>query len=275
MGIKSFDRKFGADRLKELPAAPAVYLFTDADGEVIYVGKAVDVRRRLQSYRNAGRRKAHRKMRALVRAAAGLEVRLQPSERDALLVENELIRTLRPRFNVDGAYHFLYPAIGCGLRGGDLWLCFTTDVAPFEDLGLAWFGVFRSRLRSRDAFDALCDLLGRVGHREPASRLRDVPRRRGARTVAFRQAADLAPAVAALLAGESDALLPALALRLIEKPDARRDAPAVEEALRTLGDFHVRDAARLRRVRQAAGIEGGYVDQARRDALFIAHGQPG
>ena len=77
-----------------------MYLFADATGRVLYVGKAKDLRRRLAGYRNASRRKAHRKMRTLVRAAASLEVRPQLSETQALLLENELIRTLRPPYNV-------------------------------------------------------------------------------------------------------------------------------------------------------------------------------
>lgn len=272
MGLKRFDRKFGADWLRELPAAPAVYLFKDADGEVLYAGKAVNIRRRLQNYRNASRRKAHRKMRALVRAASELEVRLQPSERDALLAENELIRTLRPRYNVDGAYAFLYPAIGCAVRGADLWLCFTTRTDEFESLGLRWHGVFRSRLRSRDAFDALVSLLARVGHREPRSRMRDAPRVRGSLVAAFRRVEALAPAIEALLGGRDDALLEQLAIRLLEKPDARRDAEAVGEELRRLRRFYATDARRLGAVRRAAGIDASFVAQEERDALFISHG---
>ena len=61
MATKAFDRKFGAALLRELPAAPAVYLFKDRDGTVLYAGKARNIRRRLASYRNATRRKAHRK----------------------------------------------------------------------------------------------------------------------------------------------------------------------------------------------------------------------
>jgi excinuclease ABC subunit C len=273
--VKRFDRKFGADWLRELPAAPAVYLFKDADGEVLYAGKAVNIRRRLQSYRNASRRKVHRKMRDLVREASELEVRLQLSERDALLAENELIRNLRPRYNVDGAYTFLYPAIGCVLRGGDVWLCFTTHTDAFVQLGLRWHGVFRSRLRSRDAFEALVSLLGRIGHLEPRSRMHGVPRLRGSRAVAFRRVEALAPAIAGLLAGEDDALLEALSMRLLEKPDARRDAEAVGEELRRLRDFYARDARRLCAVRRAAGIETTFVAQEERDALFIAHGGAG
>ncbi len=272
MGLKRFDRKFGADLLRELPAAPAVYLFKDGDGQVLYAGKAVNIRRRLQSYRNASRRKAHRKMRELVRCASELEVRLQASERDALLAENELIRTLRPPYNVDGAYTFLYPAVGCGVRNDDLWLAFTTHTEAYEALGLRWHGVFRSRLRCRDAFDALVSALARIGHLEPRSRLGDVPRRRGSRVVALRRVADLASPVSRWLTGESDDLLETLSLRLLEKPDARRDAGEVGEELRRLRAFYTRDARRLRAVREAAGIGDAFVDQERRDALFIAHG---
>ena len=45
--MKPFDRKFGEGWLRQLPAAPGVYLFKDQRGEVLYAGKAKDVRRRL------------------------------------------------------------------------------------------------------------------------------------------------------------------------------------------------------------------------------------
>src|SRR5262249_15694018 len=165
VGGTHFDRKFGADWLRELPPAPGVYLFKDERGGVLYAGKAKDVRRRLQGYRNATRRKAHRKMRALVRAARSLEVRIVPSERAALLVENELIRTLRPPYNVDGAFSFLYPALGVGRDASRVLLAFTSTPEAWSGLGLRWHGCFRARARTRAAFDALVALLGRLGHR--------------------------------------------------------------------------------------------------------------
>lgn len=264
-----FDRKFGPALVRELPAAPAVYLFKDEDGKVLYVGKAKNVRRRLQGYRSAPARKAHRKMRRVVRAAAALEVRMQASERDALLLENELIRTLRPRFNVDGAYSFLYPAIGIGIRGPHTLLCFTTRVDVFAELGLRWHGCFRSRARALAAFEALVGLLGFLGHREPSSRLRALPRARGSRTVAFRRIEALAPALECLLSGESDAVLPELAARLLERAAARRAASEVGEQLRLLAAFFESDARRLHDALRAAG-RSGYVGQAERDALFLA-----
>jgi len=121
----------------------------------------------------------------------------------------------------------------------------------------------------RDA-EALVALLEFLGHREPASRLRGIPRIRGSRTVAFRRVEPLVPPLALLLAGESKAALPELAARLLEKPAARRSAAEVEERLRLLDAFFETDARRLREALRAAGGRDGFVRQEERDALFIA-----
>ena len=270
MGVTLFDRKFGAALVRELPREPGVYLFRDAEGRVLYAGKAKDLRRRLAGYRTASRRKAHRKMRALVREAVSLEIRPQESEHQALLLENELIRTLRPAYNVDGAYAFLYPALGVGHHDGRLLLAFTSTPEAWSDLDLRWHGCFRSRLRARAAFDALVALFARLGHREPMSRLPDVPLRRGARLEALRRVPPELPAAAvAFLAGDSTDLLPLLFDRLLESASARRQAAEVAEALRTLDDFAREDIAPLRRALQKLG-RSGYVPGDERDALFIA-----
>ena len=275
MGTKRFDRKFGADRVRELPAEPGVYLFRDERGQVLYAGKARNLRRRLRGYRNATRRKAHRKMRALVREASSLEVRVQPTERDALLVENELIRTLRPRYNVDGAFSFLYPAIGIGLRDRQAVLGFTTTPDAWRELGLRWHGSFRSRRRARDAFDALVGLLGFLAHPEPRGRLPRVPRPRGSRLVAFRRLdPDLLRMLGRLLSGESPRALEALSLRLLDRPAARRDAERVEADLRRVAAFYRSDLATLRRALRAANRSGTFVPQGERDALFLSQRHP-
>lgn len=270
MGVRRFDRKFGVDFVRDLPEAPAVYLFKDEDGTVLYAGKAKNVKKRLSGYRTTSRRKAHRKMRTLVREAHALEVRVQPSERDALLLENELIRTLRPRYNVEGAFDFLYPAIGTGAGNGQLWLCFTTDLDAHAHLDLHWHGAFRPRWRAREAFDALVDLLGRIGHLEPRSRLPEAPRRRGARWVGVRRLPeDWLGTIRAFFDGESDALLGRLVQQLLERTAARHDASEVQESLDALRTFYAQDARRLRDALRAAGRPPGFVAQAERDALFI------
>jgi excinuclease ABC subunit C len=265
-----FERKFGADRLAALPRGPGVYLFRDAQGRVLYVGKAKELRRRLANYRAASRRKAHRKMRALVRAAAALETRPVASELDALLLENELIRSLRPPFNVDGAFSFLYPAIGVGQDDERVVLAFTSAPAEWSDLAVRWHGCFRSRARARAAFEALASLFGRLGHREPPSRRPAVPRRRGARLEAFRRLpGDVASGTDRFFSGESTELLGQLFQRLLDSTAARRGAAEVEEHLRTLAAFAQQDVAALRRALEKTG-RSGWVAGEERDALFIA-----
>jgi excinuclease ABC subunit C len=268
--MRRFDRKFGPDLLRELPEGPAVYLFRDAAGEVLYAGKAKNVRRRLASYRNASRRKAHRKMRAVVRDAHSLEVRPQESEEAALLLENELIRRLRPRYNVDGAFDFLYPAIGTGRNGDQLLLCFSSRPEAFAGLRLRWHGSFRPRHRARDAFEALVGLLGRIGHPEPRGQLPEAPRLRGSRLVGVRRAPPvLLGAARRFLDGESDALLGRLFAELLERAGARHEATEVQEALRSLQAFYRDDVLRLRAARRAVGREDRFVPRSERDALFI------
>ena len=271
MGERRFDRKFGAELVRGLPQGPGVYLFRAPDGAPLYVGKAVNLRRRLARYRNSGRRQVYRKQRLLVREASSLEIRPCASEAEALLLENELIRSLRPRYNVDGAFHFLYPAIGTGHTGDRLLLCLTTRIEAYQPLGLRWHGVFRPRHRARDAFDALVFLLSRIGHPEPRARLPRAPRLRGSRLVALRRTPpELLAPLRDFLDGRSDALLETLFAALLERSAARRDAAAVQAALDTLADFFARDAVRLRRARERAGFPDPFVPQARRDALFLA-----
>lgn len=268
--MRGFDAKFGADRLSELPQSPGVYLFLDDAGSVLYVGKAKDLRRRLTSYRNATRRKAHRKMRTLVRVAASLEIRPQETETQALLLENELIRTLRPPYNVDGAFSFLYPALGVGRHDGRVLLAFTSTPDDWDALDVRWHGAFRSRRRARAAFDALSGLFGRIGHAEPASRLPSVPLRRGVRLEAFRRVPDeLADAANAFLAGESTELLALLFVRLLESSHARLEAAEVQQELRTLRTFVRTDVAPLQSALRATN-RADFVPGHERDALFIA-----
>jgi excinuclease ABC subunit C len=267
--VSLFDRKFGPERLRELPRGPGVYLFRDLEGRVLYAGKARDLRRRLAGYRNASRRKVHHKMRALVREAASLEVRPQDSEAQALLLENELIRTLRPPFNVDGAFPFLYPTLGVGRDAGRALLAFTSTPEQWSSLAVQWHGCFRSRVRARAAFDALVALFGRLGHREPVSRLPGVPLRRGVRLEAFRELPpELVVEADAYLSGASMDLPALLCEYLLEKTSARSEAARVEEELRVLDDFARKEVADLQRALQKVG-RSGWVPGEQRDALFI------
>ncbi len=266
-----FDRKFGERLIEELPVTPGVYLFKDGEGAVIYVGKAGNIRRRLQQYRNATRRKVHRKMRTLIREASTLEVIHRDSEREALLLENELIRKLRPAYNEDGTYDFLYPAIGIGGTEKQALLCFTTHVYAWSDLDLRWYGVFKSRRRALAAFESLVYLLSLVGHIERTIHLPPHERIRGSRLTGFRRlASELVVSLDAFLSGAGHDTLVPLTRQLLDKPLARRDASEVQRNIRLLKYFHDRDLDPLRAAMHADGRSGTYVPQDERDALFLA-----
>jgi excinuclease ABC subunit C len=83
----------------ELPASPGVYLYKDAYGETIYVGKATNLRARVRSY-FSDERLADTKTGTLISEARDVEYILVDNEKEALALENNLIKRWKPRFNV-------------------------------------------------------------------------------------------------------------------------------------------------------------------------------
>ena len=84
--------------LKTLPSKPGVYRMIDRDGELLYVGKARNLKKRVQSYARLGGH-THRIAR-MISATASMEFVTTGTETEALLLEANLIKRLRPRFNV-------------------------------------------------------------------------------------------------------------------------------------------------------------------------------
>jgi excinuclease ABC subunit C len=88
-----------ARKLPHLPDSPGVYLWKDADGRVLYVGKAKRLRSRVRSYW-AQEHEASPKTRGLLRKAHDVDTIVVPSEAHALILEATLIKEYRPRFNI-------------------------------------------------------------------------------------------------------------------------------------------------------------------------------
>ncbi|MCQ2379224.1 MAG: GIY-YIG nuclease family protein, partial [Victivallaceae bacterium] len=85
----------------EIPAKPGVYIYRDRFDRVIYVGKAVNLRRRMSSYFQLSRRNAaDPKLRSLIHSIAGWSYEVVHSEAEALLLEARLIKTYAPHYNI-------------------------------------------------------------------------------------------------------------------------------------------------------------------------------
>ena len=84
--------------VKTLPNSPGVYRMIGADGDVLYVGKARSLKKRVQSYTRLGGHS--NRIARMIAATAGMEIITTATESDALLLEANLIKRLRPRYNV-------------------------------------------------------------------------------------------------------------------------------------------------------------------------------
>jgi excinuclease ABC subunit C len=87
------------EKIRTLPTQPGVYLYKNAEGEVIYVGKAKNLRSRVRSYLLEANQ-ANAKTGSLMREAVDLDYILVANEHEALALENNLIKQRKPRFNI-------------------------------------------------------------------------------------------------------------------------------------------------------------------------------
>ncbi|MCW2118301.1 excinuclease ABC subunit UvrC [Flavobacterium sp. 7A] len=85
-------------QIQTLPDGPGVYQYYDKDGKILYVGKAKNLKKRVSSYFNKVHDSA--KTNVLVKKIVTIKHIVVPTETDALLLENNLIKTLQPRYNV-------------------------------------------------------------------------------------------------------------------------------------------------------------------------------
>jgi excinuclease ABC subunit C len=102
-------------KIRTIPTAPGVYLYKNAEGQVIYVGKAKNLRNRVSSYFHEGR-VADAKTGTLVREAADVDYIVVANNKEALALENNLIKQKKPRFNIllrdDKTYPYVKLTLG-------------------------------------------------------------------------------------------------------------------------------------------------------------------
>lgn len=136
------------DKIDLLPHSPGVYRYYNSAGEVIYVGKAKDLFKRVHQYFVPAER-LNTKTRILVSKIADVQYSVVDTEADALLLENNLIKQFKPRYNILLKDSKTYP-----------WICVTNDPFPrvlltrrVDRNGSRYFGPYSSVLHARYLLD--------------------------------------------------------------------------------------------------------------------------
>ena len=133
------------DKIKLFPHSPGVYRYYDAEGNVIYVGKAKDLHKRVAQYFVSPDRLT-RKTAVMVSKIADAEYTVVDSESDALLLENNLIKQFKPRYNILLKDSKTYPWI-C-VSAGDFPKVFLTRRVVKD--GSRYFGPYSSVVHARN-----------------------------------------------------------------------------------------------------------------------------
>lgn len=236
---KRFEEKFFDD----LPTGAGVYLMLDRLGSILYIGKAKNLKRRLQSYKNAKPGQVPEHTIEMLDRVSRIVWELQPSESHALAREYDLIREVKPMFNIAGTDPEL-----------DLYIAYKVERAPQAEVihfrlssyrcfekGFRAFGSYNHRRKAKAGYGALLRLLyaatttaerrfsfpARIARTSPAYSF-SVPFVRGAREELDR-----------FLRGQDDAFLHTLCAELLNNeripPFVR---PGLQNDLRAVAAFY-------------------------------------
>ena len=141
------------DKIRLFPHSPGVYRYYDAEGNVIYVGKAKDLHKRVAQY-FVPQERLTRKTAVMVSKIADAQYTVVESEADALLLENNLIKQFKPRYNILLKDSKTYP-----------WICVSADYYPKVFLtrrvvkdGSRYFGPYSSVLHARNLIELIHNL---------------------------------------------------------------------------------------------------------------------
>ena len=202
---KPLTERLGAAFFRGIPRVPGVYRMFDEAGVLLYVGQSSDLRDRLNSYRHVHPDRDSRKTNRLVHLVRRIEWEVCDSAVSAVLRENELLRTLRPRLNRMNVYPKACFFIGVEREEGLLQLMLTRDTTINGKL----FGAFKG---AAWPFASLCRLLFIASHRDvdlghfPSRLLTSAP----LRTQSFGLEESVVSLVDGYLAGESVSLVETL-----------------------------------------------------------------
>jgi excinuclease ABC subunit C len=138
------------ERLAVVPPRPGVYLLKDRQGKVIYVGKAANLRARVRSYVRGGDERSQ--VRFLVERLADFETLVTANDKEALILENNLIKQYKPRYNIRLKDDKSYVSVKVTMQ--DAWPRVLVTRRIVKDGG-RYFGPFASASAVRDTLDTI------------------------------------------------------------------------------------------------------------------------
>jgi hypothetical protein len=206
-------------------------------------------------------------MRSIIEDAQSIEIQATPSELDALLLEAKLIQKHRPRWNVAGAFSFLYPMIGIKQDQSGSYFCYTTQPSLYPEF--RFHGAYRSRETTREAFKCLMELLEFIGHPIEWKKLKSQKRDRYSIMAGFRTLPiEWIELLGDFCSGKSNLAMELLVLGLVENASARRKSKWVQAQLRVIKKFWIHEASLIERVVKTLACQYP-IAQCDRDELLL------
>ena len=253
-----------AEKLKLLPDSPGVYIMKDARGKIIYVGKAIVLKNRVRQYFQSSRNQAP-KVRAMVSHVADFETIMTANEVESLILEANLIKKHRPRYNIRLKDDKSYPYVKVTVQEEYPRVFITRRV--LHD-GARYFGPYTNVTALRDSLKLLKRLF-------PLRTCRTMPDRP---CLEYHIKRCLAPCVGEVTAEDYRAMIRAVLLFLEGRTDdVERE---LEHRMNLAAEaYHFETAARLRdqlaAVRKAAERQNIVTGAGDQDAIGMAHSAAG
>ena len=253
-----------AEKLKLLPDKPGVYIMKNAEGRIIYVGKAIVLKNRVRQYFQSGKNHSP-KVRAMVSHIADFEIIMTASEVEALILECNLIKKHRPRYNISLKDDKSYPYIKVTVQEDFPRVFITRRI--LKD-GARYFGPYTNATAVHESLK----LLRRLFPLRTCKHLQERP------CLEYHIKRCLAPCAGKVEKGDYDAMIRAVLLFLegrtedVEKELQLRMEQAAES-------FHFEIAARLRdqllAVRKIAEKQNIVTGSGDQDAIGLARSEIG
>lgn len=236
-----FALQFDGDFMRLVPELPGVYKMRDDRGDIVYVGKAKNLRARLMSYRHLDRSsEVSRKNLRLLQSVRSIDWEILPSETDAFIRESHLIRKLKPMFNVLRPEPEVYAIVLLteNRKAGNLSLAWERSTILTEGPMREgqWFGAFRGRWFTARALRSL-ERLQWLARERPTQAL-DYPSAlrndRSPPSVLIRWSADQAASLRTFFSGSNRKLIlnlkkPLLTLSRFWRTVAEREWEALDD----------------------------------------------